>query len=604
MNTDELALNALKKYFGYDSFRSPQDEIIKELIEGRSASVIMPTGGGKSLCYQIPAIVKDGVAIIVSPLIALMQDQVNALNENGIPAAYINSTVDWNEQVNIMNKVKSAEIKLLYVAPERLLKPNFYNELKFINISMFAIDEAHCVSQWGHSFRRDYLELSVLSEDFPNVPRIALTATANKLTRQEILTNLGLTNSKEFLCGFDRENIQYNIQSKTDEQKQLLNYIENNHCEETGVVYCLSRKKTEEIAKLLQDHGHNALAYHAGLKADVKEDNLETFLKDEGIIMVATIAFGMGIDKPNVRFVCHVDIPSSIEAYYQETGRAGRDGEPAVAWMLYGIQDVVSRQKMLAKSTANEQHKRLEQNNLNTMFSLCEVTHCRRQVLLGYFGDIMDKPCGNCDNCITPPQTFDATVAAQKALSTIARTKQLFGVNYLVDILTGKETPKNKIKKHNELGVFGIGKDYNESDWKTIYRQLTVLGYIEIHPVYGALRLTEKSLPLLKGEETLFLGKQIVKKGKISRTSKKNNNFSMEDEMLFQDLRELRRVLSKSKNVPPYLIFNDEALKDMVALKPTTKNVMLMVSGVGDVKLRNYGEDFMNIIKEHHNKED
>ena len=485
MENKEIALETLKKYFGYDTFRSPQDEIIEELIAGRSASVIMPTGGGKSVCYQIPALIREDVAIIVTPIIALMQDQVTSLKELGVPAEYLNSKLSWQEQEEVFSRVVNNEIKLLYISPEKLLSPNFYQRLKGLNISMFAIDEAHCVSQWGHSFRKDYLALGILVQDFPNVPRIALTATANAITRKEIAHNLGLTQSKQFMGGFDRPNITYNIQTKIDEKKQLLRYIEDNHAEETGIVYCMTRKRVNDYAELLADQGYDALPYHAGLPDKVREKNLDRFLKEEKIIMVATIAFGMGIDKPNVRFVCHLDLPSSIEAYYQETGRAGRDGEPSVAWMLYGIEDVANRQRLLANTVGDEQHKRLEKNNLDSMFSLCEVVDCRRKILLRYFGDELKKGCGNCDNCINPPSTFDASLVVQKALSAIIRTGQKFGSNYIIEVLLGNENPKNKIRKHNELKLFGVGKEHTESEWKTIFRQLIVLGYIEINPVYA-----------------------------------------------------------------------------------------------------------------------
>lgn len=595
----KIALEVLKKYFGYDKFRSPQDEIIEELLNDRSVSVIMPTGGGKSLCYQIPAIIKEGTAIVITPIISLMQDQVGALKEIGVKAEYLNSTQLRNTQNEILNKLSNNEIKLLYVAPERLLEPSFYNYLKTVNISLFAIDEAHCVSQWGHSFRQDYLKLTSLINDFPHVPRIALTATANELTRKEIYTNLGLLDSKQFIGSFDRPNISYSIQSKIDEEKQLVDYLETNHIDESGVIYCMSRKRVDQFAEMLQEEGYNALPYHAGLKNEVKEENLSKFLKEENVIMVATIAFGMGIDKPNVRFVCHLDIPASIEAYYQETGRAGRDGEPSVAWMLYGVEDIVFRQGLLARSEGDEQHKRLEQNNLDSVFSLCEVVHCRRKILLGYFDEDLNKNCGNCDNCRNPPSMFDATVLAQKAMSVIAKTGQIFGVNYIIDILIGKETIKNKIKKHQELSVFGVGSDCSGSEWKTIIRQLMVLGYIKINPVHNSLRLSEKCRKVLKGDEIVELGKQIIEKNKI-RTSQKSN-FSIEDQTLFGKFKELRMRLSRSRRVQPYMIFNDATLKEMVKRKPKSKLEFLRVSGVGEAKYSQYGKEFLFVIDKHVN---
>jgi ATP-dependent DNA helicase RecQ len=604
MEHKEIALKTLKKYFGYDEFRSPQAEIIEEILSGRNASVIMPTGGGKSVCYQVPALILEGVAIIITPIIALMQDQVNSLKELGIKAECLNSDLDWKGQEEVMQQVKNGEIKLLYISPEKLLVAGFYNQLKQLNVSLFAIDESHCVSQWGHSFRKDYLNLGILAQDFPKVPRIALTATANDLTRNEIRNNLSLTNDKEFVGSFDRPNITYNIESKADEKEQLIKYIKNNHKEESGIVYCMTRKRVEEFAKMLSDKGYNAYPYHAGLSTEVRKDNLNTFLKEEKIIIVATIAFGMGIDKPNVRFVCHLDLPASIEAYYQETGRAGRDGEPSVAWMLYGVEDIANRRRILASAKGDEQHKRLEKNNVDAMFSLCEVAHCRRKVLMGYFGDELEKKCGNCDNCFNPPQTFDASLLVQKALSAIGRTGQRFGVDYIVNILLGNETPKNKVKKHHELTVFGIGKDHTESEWKTIFRQLIVLGYIDINPVYGSLILSEKCRPILKGEEKIELGKQITQQGKISRFSRNKNSFTVEDAMLFQELKDLRMKLARSKGLAPYMIFNDESLKDMVALKPVRKPLMLSVSGVGDIKFKNYGQDFMDVIIKNMNNSD
>lgn len=590
---------ALKKHFGYDTFRSPQDEIIQELINGNHAMVIMPTGGGKSLCYQIPSIVKDCVGIVISPLIALMQDQVDSLNSNGVNAAFLNSTLSQSDQQVIMHEVASNQIDLLYIAPERLFEPTFYAWLKEINIGLFAIDEAHCVSQWGHDFRPDYIQLSRLVADFPNIPRIALTATANDLTRKEISNKLGMDESRHFACGFDRPNISYTIQQKNDEKKQLMSYIKDNHQGSTGIVYCLSRKRVESYAELLNKNGFKALPYHAGLPIAVREKNLNTFLKDDGIVMVATIAFGMGIDKPDVRFVCHVDIPSSIEAYYQETGRAGRDGLPSDAWMLYGIQDVVMRKKMLEQSEADARQKRIEDNNLNTMFSLCEVTQCRRQTLIGYFGDHLDKPCGNCDNCINPPETFDATVVAQKGLSTIAKTKQIFGVNYLIDVLLGKETDKIIKRKDNELSVYGIGKELNENEWRTVFRQLTVMSYIKVDPQYGSLKLADKCRPLLKGNETLMLGKMKNQKVKTKKAAATEvlEDLSYEQAEVFSKLKTLRSILAKENSVPAYAVLNNKSLVSMVLINPQNLKEMLGVHGLGEAKLEKYGQQFLDILR-------
>lgn len=596
-------LEVLKKYFGYNSFRTPQDEIIDSLVNNEDVLVIMPTGGGKSLCYQIPAILKDGTCIVISPLIALMQDQVLSLKQNGINAEFLNSTLTNSEKLQISNDVKAGNVKLLYVAPEKLLEPKFYSWLKTIKISMFAIDEAHCVSQWGHDFRKDYLNLSCLAVDFPEVPRLALTATANDLTRVEILNNLNLNNGKQFVCGFDRKNITYHIQSKESsiltEKIQLMQYIKNNHNKNTGIVYCLSRKKVEEIANFLSLNGFNALPYHAKLPQKTKEDNLNTFLREDSIIMVATIAFGMGIDKPDVRFVCHVDIPSSIEAYYQETGRAGRDGKPAEAWMLFGMKDVVMRQKMLNDSSADEQHKRIEQNNLNYIFSLCETTHCRRHVLLSYFGEETQNTCGNCDNCLNPPQKIDATIIAQKAFSTILRTGQRFGVNYLIDVLVGKDIPKIKLLKHNELSVFGIGKELTESEWKTVFRQLTVIGFLKLKPQYNVLELNEKCRPILKGKESIFLGKHLINQSKVKKLKSKSNidiELSNDDLIIFESLKQIRLRISKQKKCPAYVILNDASLKDMIRIKPTNKSDLQLVNGFGELKIESFGDEFIDFF--------
>jgi ATP-dependent DNA helicase RecQ len=601
MNSNsQKALDALQTHFGYSSFRSPQDKIVETLIEGQSTLVLMPTGGGKSVCYQIPAIVRDGLTIVVCPLIALMKDQVDALIRNGVKAASMNSSQkDKSNQKEIIKQVENDEIDLLYVAPEKLLEPNFYKWLKTINIGMFAIDEAHCMSQWGHDFRPDYMKLSVLVTDFPNVPKIALTATANELTRQEIINRLSLQNSPQFICGFDRPNITYNIQPKIDEESQLLDYLKTNHTNEAGVVYCLSRKKTESIAELLRKNGFNALPYHARLSEKTKDETLEKFLSEDNLIVVATIAFGMGIDKPDVRFVCHVDLPNSVEAYYQETGRAGRDGLPSVAWMLYGMRDVVMRQKMVDDSEADDQHKRVKQNALNAIFSLCEVTQCRRQVLVEYFGDVMPKPCGNCDNCLNPPETFDASIAVQKALSVIVRTDQIFGATYLIDVLLGNSNPKIEKKGHDKLKVYGLGTEHSESEWKTIYKQLIVLGHVSADPKYGSLKLTEKCRAILRGEEKIHLGKQIINKEKIKRKKVNSNardDFSMEDEFLFQSLRDLRSKIAKSKRTPPFMVFNDAALTSMVLVKPKVLSDMLKVSGIGQTKLDTYGQEFLDTI--------
>lgn len=600
MNQD--ALDILNKVFGYKEFRAPQDKIISDLIDGKNLSVIMPTGGGKSMCYQIPSMVREGVGVIISPLIALMDDQVQGLKQNGIKAHFINSTLSVDEKRIIKEDIENNNADVLYVSPELLLSNAFYGWIKNIKIALFAIDEAHCVSQWGHDFRREYLKLNCLAIDFPDIPRIALTATANEITRNEILSNLSIEKENQHIAGFDRSNISYHIESKGDDEKdQLLNYIRRNHSDETGIVYCISRKKTEEVAKYLRKRGLNAYHYHAGLTTDEKSERLRLFLNEDNIIIVATIAFGMGIDKPNVRFVCHVDIPSSIEAYYQETGRAGRDGNPSDAWMLFGVQDVFTRQKMVDKSNADQQHKQIEQNALDAIFSLCETSHCRREVLIGYFTDQIIKDCGNCDNCLNPPETIDATIIAQKVFSTLLKTKQSFGVYHTIDVLRGVENAKILENNHNELSVFGIGKDYSKSDWKTIFRQLIVLGYIKIDPFSNHLWLNEKSLPLLKGLEKLKLNKQIVNKQSINRGYSKDNiknSFTSGEQMLFKNLQELRLTLSRKLNVPPYLIFNDNELFSLVIRKPLNERDMLRIEGVSSGKMTKFGFQFLDIIKE------
>jgi ATP-dependent DNA helicase RecQ len=597
-------LEALEKYFGYNSFRPQQEEIINTLVSGQNALVLMPTGGGKSLCFQVPAIVMNGTAIVVSPLVALMEDQVNALKEIGIASAYINKSVSAEDKRRTMAQCESGELKLLYVAPERLLQPQFYQWLQQrVNISFFAIDESHCISQWGHGFRKDYIELSRLVHDFPNTPRIALTATANQMTRQEIAEKLGLTHSPLFVSRFDRPNITYHIQNKVDERPQLLSFIKDGHQGETGVIYCLSRKKTEAIAEFLCTKGFDAMPYHAGLPDKQKSDSLKRFLKSDGVIMVATIAFGMGIDKPDVRFVCHLDLPDAIESYYQETGRAGRDGEPSVAWMLYGLQDITNRQRMVEQSNDDEHHKNVKRLNLNQMFSLCEVASCRREVLLNYFGDDQPEPCGNCDNCLNPPEVFDATVLSQKALSAVHKTENKFGANYVIDVLMGRKNPRFEKNKHNELSVYGIGAEQSESDWKNIFRQLTVMGYLHIEPQYSTLSLKEKARPVLRGEQTLSMNKQLLGKVNRSRSRSKASEALLLDLTstqltMYETLRKLRKSLADEKNIPAYTVFGDKTLREMASSLPSNLQSMRAISGVGDSKLEKYGELFLSALRD------
>lgn len=494
----------LEHVFGYASFRGEQLAIVEHLAEGGDALVLMPTGGGKSLCYQIPALLRTGTAIVVSPLIALMQDQVSALVEAGVAAAYLNSSLSREEAQVVENAVHRGELKLLYVAPERLMTPRFLDLLDHLRdthqLALFAIDEAHCVSQWGHDFRPEYLQLSILPERYPGIPRIALTATADRQTREEIAQRLHLEQARRFVASFDRPNIRYTIVEKDDPRRQLLQFLRDDHAAEAGIIYCLSRRKVEETASWLQEHGFDALPYHAGLDVEVRSQHQERFLREDGVIMVATIAFGMGIDKPDVRFVAHLDLPRSIEGYYQETGRAGRDGLPAQVWMAWGAQDVVQQRRMIDESDASEDFKRLARNRLEALVGLVETTSCRRQHLLAYFGEPA-KPCGNCDNCLEPPLTWDATEAARKALSCVYRTGQRYGISYLIDVLRGVESDKVIERNHRELLTFGIGSDLDDKRWRTIFRQLIARECLTVdHERYNALTLTEQSRPLLRGE--------------------------------------------------------------------------------------------------------
>jgi ATP-dependent DNA helicase RecQ len=590
------ALHILKSVFGYDSFREPQSDVIEHLASGGDALVLMPTGGGKSLCYQIPALLRPGVGIVISPLIALMQDQVSALTQLGIRAAFLNSTLDFQEVRRIEQQLIDGELDLLYIAPERLNTERTLALFTRIRIALFAIDEAHCVSQWGHDFRADYLQLSLLHERFPDVPRIALTATADPKTRAEIQRRLGLLDALLFQRGFDRPNIRYRIVQKQNARKQLLDFIRAEHDGDAGIVYCLSRKKVEETADWLQTQGFNALPYHAGMNASERQHNQHRFLMEEGLIIVATIAFGMGIDKPNVRFVAHLDLPKSIEAYYQETGRAGRDGLPADAWMAYGLQDVIMLRRMLADSPADEARKRLELHKLDAMLALCEQVHCRRQVLLTYFGDQLDRPCGNCDTCLEPVKTWDGTLAAQQALSCIYRTGQRFGVAHLIDVLLGKTTEKIQKNAHDRVTTFGIGKHLQEQQWHSLYRQLIARGLVDVDfESMGTLRLNDASRPVLRGEETLML-REDIRPEKTKRTAKRTGSAGSP---LWEALRAKRREIAEEQDVPPYVIFHDATLMEMVSAMPQNLRQMAAISGVGARKLELYGEQFLEVIAAH-----
>jgi len=594
----EQAQRVLKDIFGYDSFRGRQGDIIERVASGGDALVLMPTGGGKSLCFQVPALLRDGLAVVVSPLIALMDDQVATLEELGVAAASLNSTLSAEQQRDLANRIKRGEVKMLYLAPERLVQPRMMAFLQSLDIALFAIDEAHCVSQWGHDFRPEYLQLGQLAEMFPQVPRIALTATADKRTREEIVTRLHLQNAERFLSSFDRPNIFYRIVPKEQPRKQLLAFLSERRSD-AGIVYCLSRKKVDEVAQFLCDQGFPALPYHAGLPSETRAANQKRFLNEEGLIMVATIAFGMGIDKSNVRFVAHLDLPKSLEAYYQETGRAGRDGLPADAWMAYGLQDVVMLKQMLQNSEGDERHKRLEHHKLDAMLALCEETRCRRQTLLAYFDEDMPQPCGHCDNCVDGVQTWDATEPARQALSAIYRTGQRYGTGHLIDVLLGRDNEKVRSFGHQHLSVFSVGKDRSEGEWRTLFRQLVARGLADIDiEGYGGLRLSDSCRPLLRGEVTLELRRELKPQTTVrsSSASPASQLVRGEEREQWEALRALRRKLAEEHGVPPYVIFPDSTLLEMLRSQPTSLSDMAKVSGIGARKLERYGEAFLEVL--------
>lgn len=592
------AQQVLETTFGYGSFRPPQEEIINTLVAGEDALVLMPTGGGKSLCYQIPALVRGGCGIVISPLIALMQDQVDALRQLGVKASYLNSTLSNDDAYNTEQALLAGEIDLLYIAPERLNQSRMLDLLQRAPIALFAIDEAHCVSQWGHDFRADYLKLSILHEQFPDVPRIALTATADARTRTEIINRLDLSEAKQFISGFDRPNIRYTIGLKHNGKQQLQQFLTENHPNDAGIIYCLSRKKTEDIAFWLQGQGFNALPYHAGLDSKLRATHQARFLREESVIIVATIAFGMGIDKPDVRFVAHLDLPKTVESYYQETGRAGRDGLPANAWMIYGLQDVIKLRQMMESSEGSLEHKRAEQHRLNAMLGLCEITTCRRQALLNYFDNELPQPCGNCDTCLKPVPTWDGTEAARMALSACYRTGQRFGVSYLVDVLRGAETDKISQNNHHQIPTYGLGKDLDNNQWRSVFRQLVARGYLSVDlERFSALRLEEKCRPLLRGEEEIELRKDIKQKA-AKRTTKTALPLDV-DVALWEALRECRRELADEQGVPPYVIFHDSTLQEMCTSVPQSLPEFAQLSGVGERKLDKYGSVFLQAINTH-----
>ncbi|MDR2164043.1 MAG: DNA helicase RecQ [Zoogloeaceae bacterium] len=591
------ALDLLRDTFGYSAFRGRQAEIIAHVADGGDALVLMPTGGGKSLCYQIPALMRRGVAIVISPLIALMQDQVDALTQLGIRAAVMNSSVSLAAIRETERRLFANAVDLLYVAPERLMTDRFLALLddlaKSGRLALFAIDEAHCVSQWGHDFRPEYLQLSALRERHPNVPRIALTATADAATRKEMIERLGLADARVFISSFDRPNIRYTVVEKNNPKRQLLKFLAE-HRDEAGIVYCVSRKKVEEIAVWLTGQGHPALPYHAGMKTDERVTNQRRFLREDGLVMVATIAFGMGIDKPDVRFVAHLDLPKSLEAYYQETGRAGRDGEPAEAWMAYGLQDVALQRARIEESTAGEAQKRLENQKLSALLGYAESAHCRRVALLNYFGE-ESAPCGNCDVCLDPPECWDGTIAAQKALSAAYRTGQRFGAKHLIDVLLGRENPKTKDYGHHRLSIWDIGKELEETGWRSVFRQLVAAGFLHADMnAYGALKLTPLSRPILKGEQTVEF-KRAAPKVRTAQGAHLPGNapaidLTPAERRLFDHLRAWRAEIARAQGVPAYVILHDRTLKEIVRAAPRTASELAAISGMGSARMERYGE--------------
>ncbi|MGY0560147.1 DNA helicase RecQ [Luteimonas sp. A277] len=600
---EQSALEVLQRVFGHSAFRGEQAAIVDHVASGNDALVLMPTGGGKSLCYQLPALLREGTAIVVSPLIALMQDQVEALNQLGVRAAYLNSTLEADAAQAIERQLLDGKIDLLYVAPERLLTPRFLSLMDRAPLALFAIDEAHCVSQWGHDFRREYRELTVLHERWPQVPRVALTATADPPTQREIAERLQLEDARRFVSSFDRANIRYTVVQKDSAKRQLLDFLQA-HQGEAGIVYCLSRRKVEEFAEYLAEHGIDAVPYHAGIDARIRAANQRRFLHEDGVVVVATIAFGMGIDKPDVRFVAHVDLPKSIEGYYQETGRAGRDGEPAEAWMCYGLGDLVLLRQMIEQSESGEERKRLEHRKLDALVGFCESMRCRRQVLLANFGEEYPEVCGNCDNCLHPPEAWDATEAAQKALSCVYRSGQRFGAAHVIDVLRGSDNEKVRQFGHDRLSTHGIGADMDARSWRGVFRQLVAHGLLEVDGEgYGGLRLTAASRPVLTGGERVMLRRITPPRRErdrsgASRASAPQVELASADLLLFEALREMRARLAREQNVPAYVIFHDATLRGIAAERPTTEAELAGIGGIGAGKLARYGDMVLETVRE------